>query len=105
MKIASVLIALMFIAFGALQYNDPDPFLWMAIYFFTAVLAILRIFNRSVLVLNLPLAIVCIVDGIVLTPALQENYFDLEEAREAFGVYIVALWLLIQYLMLRSADQ
>ncbi|MCG8388879.1 MAG: transmembrane 220 family protein, partial [Cytophagales bacterium] len=34
MKIIKLALALIFIAFAALQYNDPDPLLWMFIYGF-----------------------------------------------------------------------
>ena len=35
-------MAMLFIVFAALQYNDPDPFLWMMLYFYAAYLCINR---------------------------------------------------------------
>ena len=38
MKIFNILFALLFVLSAALQYNDPDPYLWMPIYLYGAVL-------------------------------------------------------------------
>lgn len=37
MKIFNIVFCLLFIFFAALQYNDPDPYLWMPIYLYSAV--------------------------------------------------------------------
>ena len=38
MKIANLFFCLTFVLFAALQYNDPDPYLWIPIYLFAAFL-------------------------------------------------------------------
>jgi Transmembrane family 220, helix len=38
MKIFNLLFCIIFIFFAALQYNDPDPYVWMPIYLYAAVL-------------------------------------------------------------------
>jgi Transmembrane family 220, helix len=38
MKIFNLLFCIIFILFAALQYNDPDPYVWMPIYLYSAVL-------------------------------------------------------------------
>ena len=38
MKIFNIAFCLIFILFAALQYNDPDPWLWIPLYLYTAVL-------------------------------------------------------------------
>ncbi len=38
MKILNLIFCILFIIFAALQYNDPDPFVWMPIYLFAAFL-------------------------------------------------------------------
>jgi hypothetical protein len=38
MKIFNLIFCILFILFAALQYNDPDPWLWIPIYLFAAVL-------------------------------------------------------------------
>ena len=38
MKIFNIIFFILFILFAALQYNDPDPYLWIPVYLYTAVL-------------------------------------------------------------------
>ena len=38
MKIFNLVFFVLFILFAALQYNDPDPYLWIPLYLFAAVL-------------------------------------------------------------------
>ena len=36
MKLFNYLFVLIFILFAAVQYNDPDPYLWIPIYIYVA---------------------------------------------------------------------
>ena len=47
MKIFHLFFGVIFILFAALQYNDPDPAVWMAVYFGSAFLCFLSIFNQK----------------------------------------------------------
>lgn len=38
MKIFNLVFVFVFIVFAGLQYNDPDPYIWMPIYLYTAIL-------------------------------------------------------------------
>jgi len=38
MKIVNLVFCIIFIFFAALQYNDPDPYVWMPIYLYAAAL-------------------------------------------------------------------
>ncbi len=38
MKVFNWIFFLLFVLFAALQYNDPDPYLWMPIYLYAAAL-------------------------------------------------------------------
>jgi hypothetical protein len=38
MKTLNIILSILFIIFAALQYNDPDPFLWIPIYLLAAFL-------------------------------------------------------------------
>jgi hypothetical protein len=38
MKIFNIFFCIVFILFAAVQYNDPDPYVWMPIYLYAAVL-------------------------------------------------------------------
>lgn len=46
MKIFNLLFCIIFIFFAALQYNDPDPYVWMPIYMYGAVLCWLAFRNK-----------------------------------------------------------
>ena len=46
MKIFNLFFCLVFILFAALQYNDPDPYLWVPIYLYTSVLCWLAFRNK-----------------------------------------------------------
>ena len=38
MKVFNILFAILFVIAAALQYNDPDPYIWIPIYLYGAVL-------------------------------------------------------------------
>lgn len=38
MKVFNIFFCLIFIVFAGLQYNDPDPYVWVPIYMYTSVL-------------------------------------------------------------------
>ena len=45
MRLVNIVLALLFVLFAAFQYNDPDPWLWMVIYAFIAIIAGLAAIN------------------------------------------------------------
>ncbi len=48
MKALNVLLIILFVLSAALQYNDPDPYIWMPIYLYGALLCYLAIKQRYV---------------------------------------------------------
>ncbi|MFM9911628.1 MAG: transmembrane 220 family protein, partial [Chitinophagaceae bacterium] len=38
MKLFNIIFASVFFLFAALQYNDPDPYIWIPIYLYAVVL-------------------------------------------------------------------
>ncbi|MCW3109506.1 MAG: hypothetical protein JWQ09_4012, partial [Segetibacter sp.] len=46
MKVFNVLFIIIFVTFATLQYNDPDPYIWIPIYLYAAFLCFLA-FNRK----------------------------------------------------------
>ena len=46
MKWIDGFLGALFLLFAVVQYNDPDPFLWMMIYGMVGVISILKIFDR-----------------------------------------------------------
>ena len=46
MKVFNLIFCFIFIGFAALQYNDPDPYVWIPIYMYAAVLCWLAFRNK-----------------------------------------------------------
>lgn len=46
MKIFNLIFCVIFVLFAALQYNDPDPYIWIPIYGYAAVLCWLAFRSR-----------------------------------------------------------
>lgn len=46
MKVFNVIFLILFIGFAALQYNDPDPYIWIPIYLYASYLCWLAMKNR-----------------------------------------------------------
>ena len=46
MKVFNVIFIIVFVTFAALQYNDPDPFIWIPIYLYAAYLCFLALSQK-----------------------------------------------------------
>jgi hypothetical protein len=116
-KIVDGFLALMFFVFGLVQYNDPDPGLWMLVYGAMCGVCIAATFNRFSLGLMIPMAggylilSALHVDGMLewLKSPNRKMLFDdvakmqypyIEEAREFLGLLICVVVLL--YLFYRQ---
>ena len=116
-KIIKLTLAIIFLLFALLQYNDPDPVLWMVIYGFTAVMLLLPIKNRTmrrVLLASIIIAVVyaCFyLPGVFqwvtsgdlgsITESMQADKLYIEETREFFGLVIAILALVYHYFSTR----
>ena len=124
MKIANLFFCLTFVLFAALQYNDPDPYLWIPIYLFAAFLcwkaskgvfhvtttlvglvffsvyAIYKIFDPNGLLdwMNLHHA-----ENIAETMKAEKPW--VEESREFFGLLIIITVLSINYFQSRKKNK
>lgn len=47
MKITNYILAALFILFAYFQANDPDPYLWMLLYFYTAAICLFAGYGRK----------------------------------------------------------
>lgn len=68
MKVINSILALLFLSFAAVQYNDPDPWLWMLAYIFVAVLFVLQIIKNLPRFLILASIILFAIWGITFIP-------------------------------------
>ncbi len=46
LKLFNIFFCIVFILFAAVQYNDPDPYVWVPIYLYTAILCWLAFRNK-----------------------------------------------------------
>lgn len=122
MKIFNLVFCILFVISAGLQYNDPDPVLWIPIYLFGAFISFSAL--KSQFYPSLTLAGIClfVIYAIylffdkygVLTWATQhqaENIAEsmkatkpwIEETREFFGLVILIAVLLINFLIFRKS--
>ncbi len=118
MKIFNIFFCIVFILFAVLQYNDPDPYLWIPIYLFPAFLCYYKIIQKSIhsliyigaFLIFGAYAIYKIFDtnGIIdwiryhnasnIASTMKAEQPWVEESREFFGLLIIIIVLSINYL-------
>lgn len=117
MKIVFALLSILMLSFVVVQYNDPDPWLWMGIYGFCAIilaLAAFGIYNRNLIFAGYA---IFGIGFIILLPSLYEwltiekgqnlmqrmnnSKLYIEETRECLGLlicitFISLIWIPIK---------
>ena len=111
--ILSGLMALLFLFAAAVQYNDPDPIQWMAIYGAAAVVSAWAALRRSGLPSWAPglVGLAAFVWACTIAPralgkvnplamfkSWEMKNVAIEENREMFGLLIVAAWMLVLFI-------
>ena len=102
-RIISGVCALLFFAFAAVQYNDPDSFSWIFLYTYVAVMATLAAFNYYNPSLLIPGIAIFALYFLYLIPeiaawlgseddlvggTMSDDKMYIERSREAFGLLI-----------------
>ncbi|MCF8453085.1 MAG: transmembrane 220 family protein [Pedobacter sp.] len=117
MKIFNFIFLVLFVISAGLQYNDPDPALWILIYLFGAMICFFAIRKKNYPRLTLAGIILLFIyalylffdkDGVLswLTEHKAENIAGsmkasspwIEETREFFGLFILISVLLVNLL-------
>ena len=106
-RVASYVMAALFGVCVVLQYNDPDPLRWMAIYGAIAAVAALLPSKKALVLVGLVLAIAALAwAGVLLygvwgrmeiadlAHKMSEKGGAVEEGREAGGLAIAGAWML-----------
>jgi len=115
-KLFNVFFCIVFILFAAVQYNDPDPYVWMPIYLYGAILCWLAFRNKYypgayllgiVIYLGYAAYLFFADDGVMdwINKHNAENIAEtmkatkpwIEETREFFGLVILIVVLAIDY--------
>lgn len=116
MKVFNLLFFILFVVSAVLQYNDPDPFLWIPIYLVAAAACWLGFRGKFYPKIYLGVSLVYLVyalilffekDGVIdwMTKHNAENIAGamkaetpwIEDTREFFGLVIMIAVLMINY--------
>lgn len=109
MRFIPLIIAVVFLLFSIVQLNDPDPLVWIGIYGFVcigAVLTMLRKIHPAVLLIPLPFYLA---GSVYLWPGTYEGITmsmgykpGIEEARESLGLLIACISLVVLFFIARK---
>jgi hypothetical protein len=116
--VVNLLLALGFAAAAALQWNDPDPLRWMALYGGAAVACVVwRRVRRGWMVAAL-VGLVALVWAVMIALGLERmaspgELFSpmemkggpIEETRETLGLGLVAGWMLVLVIVEKRGDR
>ncbi len=124
MKVFNIVCIILFILFAAVQYNDPDPYIWMPIYLFTALLCFLalkRKFNPVLYVIGILVYSVYAAylffqeDGVLswiqlhhsesIVESMKATKPWIEDTREFFGLLILIVVLVINMVWLSGSKK
>lgn len=102
LKVLAYLFTILFTFGAVVQYNDPDATLWIVIYLLAATLSVLYALDKLQFIFPLLMGISCIVGFIYLYPndfqgfnLSDGNIKTVELGREAFGLLIIAIVMLL----------
>ncbi|MBP9887633.1 MAG: transmembrane 220 family protein [Leptospiraceae bacterium] len=113
MRITNFILSFMFLLFAAVQYNDPDPLIWICIYTYAAIMCLLAGLGKYYKILLIAGILFSFVWAITLAASIFlafKNYgagslfsfsmikdTEVEEARESLGLIIVSAVLLWKF--------
>lgn len=117
MKILNYIFVFVFVVFAALQYNDPDPYLWIPIYLYPAALCFFEATHKNIkksfyhfgFAIFGAYAVYKLFDanGVIdwikyhdatsIAATMKAEKPWVEESREFFGLLIILTVLLVNY--------
>lgn len=112
MKIVNAILTILFLLFAAVQLNDPDPWLWVALYSYVAIISALAFFknyNKYAILIGITVSGIWLInllpDFITWIQGGAESIVDsmkaekphIELTREFLGLILVILVLAFQY--------
>jgi hypothetical protein len=115
-KILGFLFAVLSIISAALQYNDPDPIIWILIWGTSAIISLLFFFNKISFIITMIAGVLSFMGFIYLYPSNFQGFNlkdgdaeNIELGREAFGLLIIALVMFmyafrIRYLKMKHSN-
>jgi len=112
-KLPGYFFGLSFIGFAALQYNDPDPYIWVPIYLAAAYCSLAVAINRIKKIFLVPASFTFYFLMLFFIPSKWEGFgfeqfamksINQELARECSGLAICGTVMLFHFLVLRWRD-
>ena len=108
-----VLLAVSFVGFALLQYNDPDPFVWCTIYLVAALFHVGAALQRFFLIPTLCGTVLSFGGAILYWPAefqgvgeeMSTEVPHIELARESLGLMIISFSFLFLVMKARSSKK
>jgi len=101
-KVFAIFFGILFLISAGLQYNDPDPTLWITIWGAAGFIALASALERVSFTIPLVGGIVALIGFFYMYPEKFEGFEigagdikNIEEAREAFGLLIIAIVMII----------
>src|SRR4026209_1271669 len=104
--VANGFMCALFVFSAAVQWNDPDPWVWMPVYLAAAALCVAEIRRRTRWAVPLILLVVSAIWAGKIAPrvlgrvgfremfsAWEMKNLGIEEQREMYGLVIVAAWM------------
>ena len=113
-KIVSIVFGLLFVLFAALQYNDPDPQVWIPIYGFAAVACFMVYGGVARWWFLVAMAVIYVVAAVYQWPPVFEGFLfsevgmrsmNIEMAREAGGLAICAVVMILLAVLTRQPQR
>ncbi|TVR14400.1 MAG: hypothetical protein EA391_12810 [Balneolaceae bacterium] len=116
LKYLNYFFVLLFMFSAAVQYNDPEPIRWMAIYLAASVSCLLYVLQKFSWKFAAITAGIAIIWAVTIIPDLTAHGFrnmfsdvsmmqqGTEEAREFLGLLLVAGWMLIIIIFTKKSD-
>lgn len=123
LRIFNLLFAFLFLVSAALQYNDPDPWLWIPIYGYGMVLCFLafrgKLYPKAYLIGIALFSVYALYllftkDGVLdwmnehdaenIAQTMKATKPWIEDTREFFGLLILVVVLLINYLAAKRTN-
>jgi hypothetical protein len=108
MRVANIVMAVLFFVSALLQYNDPDPLPWMALYGAAGAACLLRGRGRTAWLLPALVGGAALVWALAMAPyvlphlrfgdlfqSMKAETPAIEENRELLGILIVAAWMAV----------
>ena len=107
-RAVDAVMLLLFLFAASVQFNDPDPVRWIAVYTLAAVACLLSVLRRLHWAFPALLVLIAVAWAATLSPhvlgripfgdmfsAWEMKNVGIEESREMYGLLIVALYMLV----------